>query len=303
VKYIKAYSFLIFFSLGSLSDVFSQEQTAQITILYDAFGNDSPLKQGWGFSALVEYRGKRVLFDTGGDNDIFEYNVKTLGVDLTRLDMVVLTHRHGDHTSGLNYVLSINPGVKIYTPLEGGAFGTPINPALMKLIQVKVESVPKDLRYFDGNPPERMTFGTPWPGADFIQIREQTEVMPGFFLFTTTSDIAGTKEMNEISMALRTPRGIVLIVGCSHPGIGKILDAASKINPQIYSVFGGFHLVDMPQPGVAALARSFRDKWKIGRMAPGHCTGQYAFSEFIRVYGTRFDHAGLGSITSLPVIK
>ncbi|MDO8991529.1 MBL fold metallo-hydrolase [Daejeonella sp.] len=300
MKQIKVYFFAIFLPLITLSAVFSQEQPARITILYDAFGKASPLKRGWGYSALVEYAGKRVLFDTGGDNDKFAYNVKALGLDLSRLDLVVLSHRHGDHTSGLNYVLSINPGVKIYTPSEGGAFGTPISPALLKLIQVRVEAVPEDLRYFDGNPPEKMSFGTPWPGAKFIQIREPTEVLPGFFLFSTTSDVSGTKEMNEISMAIRTPRGIVLISGCSHPGIEKIIETASKIDSRIYSILGGFHLVDVSDSGVTGLARSFRDKWKIERMAPSHCTGQLAFSEFIRVYGDKFDHAGLGSIISLP---
>src|SRR5262245_64916631 len=76
----------------------AQEPPARVTILYDAFGKASTLKRGWGYSALVEYGGKRVLFDTGGDKDDFAYNVKTLGIDLTRLDFVVLTHRHGDHT-------------------------------------------------------------------------------------------------------------------------------------------------------------------------------------------------------------
>ena len=65
----------------------------QITVLYDAFGKPSTLKRGWGYSTLVEYSGKRVLFDTGSDGDDFAYNVRTLGVDLTRLDFVVLSHR------------------------------------------------------------------------------------------------------------------------------------------------------------------------------------------------------------------
>lgn len=300
MKHLKANFYLILVSLITLNDVFSQELPARVTILYDAFGKASQLKQGWGYSALVEYAGKRVLFDTGGDNDIFAHNVKTLGVDLTRLDLVVLTHRHGDHTSGLNYVLSLNPGVKIYTPSEGGAFGTPISPALLKLIHGRVEAVPAELRYFNGNPPSTMTVGTPWPGANFIQIREPSEVLPGFLLFSTTSDITGTREMNEISMAVRTPRGIVLISGCAHPGIEKILETASKIDSRIYSVLGGFHLVDVSDSGITSLTRSFRDKWKIERMAPGHCTGQFAFSEFIKTYGDKFDHAGHGSVITLP---
>jgi 7,8-dihydropterin-6-yl-methyl-4-(beta-D-ribofuranosyl)aminobenzene 5'-phosphate synthase len=65
-------------------------------------------------------------------------------------------------------------------------------------------------------------------------------------------------------------------------------------------VFGGFHLVDVTDAEVSRMASSFRDKWKIERMAPGHCTGQFAFSEFIRTYGSKFDRAGLGSVIVLP---
>ena len=272
----------------------------QMTVLYDAFGKPSTLKRGWGYSALVEYAGKRVLFDTGNDGNDFAHNVRTLGVDLTRLDFVVLSHRHGDHISGLHHVLSVNPGVKIYTPIEPAGFGTPTSPGLMKLIQRKVDSLPEDMCYFGGNPPEKHVAGTPWPGADFVQIRQPTEVLPGLFLFSTRSDATGFKEMNEISMAIRTPQGAVLIVGCSHAGIETILEAASKIDSRIYSVIGGFHLVDVADAEVSRMASSFRDKWKIERMAPGHCTGQFALSELIRVYGSKFDHAGIGSVIAIP---
>jgi 7,8-dihydropterin-6-yl-methyl-4-(beta-D-ribofuranosyl)aminobenzene 5'-phosphate synthase len=102
-------------------------------------------------------------------------------------------------------------------------------------------------------------------------------------------------------MAVRTPHGLILVVGCSHPGIEKILGTASKIDSRIYSVFGGFHLVDISDTEVTQMVSRFRDHWKIERMAPGHCTGQFAFAEFIRVYGAKFDHAGLGSVTALPL--
>jgi len=59
-----------------------------------------------------------------------------------------------------------------------------------------------------------------------------------FWLFSTQSDVTGTKEMNEISLAIKTPLGLALMVGCSHPGIEKILEAATKIEPRVYSVFG-----------------------------------------------------------------
>ena len=90
----------------------------RITILYDAFGPPSSLKMDWGFAALIEYNGRRILFDTGNNARIFEHNVNQLNVDLTKLDAVVISHRHGDHTSGLNYLLKANPTVKIYAPLR-----------------------------------------------------------------------------------------------------------------------------------------------------------------------------------------
>src|SRR5271170_6034511 len=98
----------------------------KVTILYDAFGESTQLTKDWGFSALVEHNGKRILFDTGNNAATFEHTVKALGVDLTKLDFVVISHRHADHTTGLRYVLSLNPKVTVYVPSDGGnGFGGP----------------------------------------------------------------------------------------------------------------------------------------------------------------------------------
>lgn len=93
----------------------------------------------------------------------------------------------------------------------------------------------------------------------------------------------------------------MLVVGCSHPGIERILETATKVEPRIYAVFGGFHLVDMSDAQVTELVQAFHDKWKIERLAAGHCTGQFAFAEMIRIYGASFDPAGVGSVIPLPV--
>ena len=59
------------------------QSPARVTVIYDAFGKPSPLKRGWGYAALIEYGGRRILFDTGGQGEDFARNVKTLGLDLT----------------------------------------------------------------------------------------------------------------------------------------------------------------------------------------------------------------------------
>src|SRR5262249_33018789 len=100
------------------------ETPNRVTILYDSFGKSPSVTMDWGFAALVEYGGKRILFDTGNNASIFEHNVKALGVDLGNLDFVVMSHRHGDHMGGLAYLLKVNPTVKIYAPKErSGVYG------------------------------------------------------------------------------------------------------------------------------------------------------------------------------------
>jgi len=131
----------------------AQTGAAQITLLYDAFGKTSTLTKDWGFAALIEYGGKRILFDTGNNAEIFAHNVEAAGIDLKQLDFVVISHRHGDHTSGLNYLLKVNPEVKIYVPQENfGVFGA----ALPGTFYRRNDSLPADMRYFGGKPPDAL---------------------------------------------------------------------------------------------------------------------------------------------------
>jgi 7,8-dihydropterin-6-yl-methyl-4-(beta-D-ribofuranosyl)aminobenzene 5'-phosphate synthase len=277
----------------------AETPAARVTVLYDAFGKPSPLKTGWGYASLIEYGGRRILFDTGGNGADFAHNVNTLGIDLKNLDFVVLSHRHNDHTAGLTHVLQENASVPVYTPVEGAGFNAPLSAPLMNMLRRPIASLPEELRYYGGNLPAEIRSEPPWP-AHFIQITATKEVLPGFFLFSTRSETPGTREMNEVSLVIKTPKGSVLIVGCSHPGIETIVEAAAKIDPQIYSVFGGFHLVDVPDITVTEMLTRFRDKWRIERIAAGHCTGQFAFTEMIRIFGANFDHAGVGSVIALP---
>jgi 7,8-dihydropterin-6-yl-methyl-4-(beta-D-ribofuranosyl)aminobenzene 5'-phosphate synthase len=274
---------------------FAQEPR-RITILYDAFGSPSALVKDWGFAAFVEYDGRRILFDTGNDSRIFAHNVKELGVDLARLDAVVISHRHGDHTSGLNHLLEVNPGVKIYAPQEGAFFKSRIPEGFLK----RSPDVPPDLRYYDGKAPERWVSGTPWEKGNFQIVAKTAEIFPGFFLVPVRSQKPGTMEMNEVSLAIRTPKGLAVVVGCSHPGVEKILEEAAKIDPRLYTVTGGFHLVLTHQDDVQRTAATLRDTLKVERVAPGHCTSELGFLVFLDQFKERFDRAGLGAVIALP---
>jgi 7,8-dihydropterin-6-yl-methyl-4-(beta-D-ribofuranosyl)aminobenzene 5'-phosphate synthase len=268
----------------------------RITILYDAFGKSDAMKKDWGFAALVEINGKRILFDTGDNPEIFAHNVKAAGVDLTKLDFVVMSHRHGDHMGGLTYLLSVNPKVKIYAPKEGfGVYGSSLPSSFYR----KNDALPPDMRYYSGAPPEIMKFGSAWPTANFELIDKTTEVAPGVTLIALVSDAPGTKELKELSLAINTPDGVVVVVGCSHPGIEAIVAEAAKINPRVRFIAGGFHLVVAQDPAIEKVASSLRDTWKVEWIAPGHCTGEYTFAALKQSFGGHYVYAGLGTVIEL----
>lgn len=95
-------------------------QENRIINIYDAFGKEITGSQlSWGFSAFIQYDGHVILFDGGMSADILAGNATALGVDLRKVGIAVLSHRHPDHASGLDYLLEINPGVKLYLPKDG----------------------------------------------------------------------------------------------------------------------------------------------------------------------------------------
>lgn len=274
------------------ADAAAAPAPARITVLYDAFGRDPALRKDWGYSAFIEAGGRRILFDTGNSPEVLEANARAKGVDLSRLDFVVMSHRHGDHMGGLAYLLRVNPGVSIYAPKEGfGVYGSDLPSSFYR----KDESLPAEWRYFGGQPPDTMRFGAAWPQAHFKLIDKTTEIAPGVHLVALVSDKPGTMELRELSLALDTPDGMVVVVGCSHPGIDRIVEAVAKINPRIALVAGGMHLVVAKDEEIARIATLLHDQYKVGWIAPGHCTGEPTFKALQAAFSDHDLYAGGGT--------
>jgi len=272
------------------------ETPNRVTILYDSFGKAPALTLDWGFAAVVEYGGKRILFDTGNNARIFEQNVKALGVDLQKIDFVVISHRHADHTSGITYLLTVNPRVNIYVPDEPwGLFARGVKNDFYR----KDPSLPADMRYYGGHPPEILEAGTPWPGGNFVPISQKTEVAPGLFILPGVSTTPGTLELKELSLAIKSPQGLILIVGCSHPGVEHILQEASAIDPHVHILLGGLHQIQKPDPEVERIATVLHDQYKLDLVAPGHCTGEPEFAALKKIFGDHYLYAGAGTVIEL----
>jgi 7,8-dihydropterin-6-yl-methyl-4-(beta-D-ribofuranosyl)aminobenzene 5'-phosphate synthase len=163
----------------------------------------------------------------------------------------------------------------------------------------KKDQIHAGFKYYDGGPPDVMRFGSAWPGANLLLVDKNTEITPDIHLIALVSDKPGTLELHELSLAINTPDGMVIVVGCSHPGIDKFVEAAGTINPQIHLIAGGFHLVVASDSDIEKIVTALRDRFKVEYVAPGHCTGEPAFTALKKAFGDRYLYAGLGTTLAL----
>ncbi len=139
----------------------------------------------------MKYNGKTILFDAGTNADIFKKNVEALNIDLTQIDFAVASHSHFDHINGFDYLLEINPDVKIYFPFDM-FWGANIPFNLMGQDSTIADSLEKRMQYFDGRF-ESYKFnqtGRFWK-ANIEFIKNSQEIEPGIKLITTSSPYMG----------------------------------------------------------------------------------------------------------------
>lgn len=250
----------------------------QITVLFDEPAV-APLAGGWGYSALVEYHGKRILFDAGGNAGALRSNAKALGIDLGKLDAVVISHDDSDHYAGLEAVLASNPRVKVYVPeSESGAFSTAVFTHVIRFIQSAIPG------QHIVDPPAQ---------ANYVRVREAAVVAPGARLIVLPF---ASGDRREQALLLDVPRGVVLLTGCAHPGL---IDFAKHASAPVRLAAGGFHLMTASEPDIRRAVQTYQSAG-IESVSPGHCTGVFATRELRRVYGSHFEAAGVGGTIPLP---
>ncbi len=293
-----------------------------ITNLYDAFSKDASLTKDFGFSCITKYNGKTILFDAGSNATIFRTNTAKLGIDLTKIDIVIISHGHFDHLNGIDYLLQVNPDVKIYFPYDI-FWGAPVPfDATGQEAQIK-DSLPTHMRYFDGG---STTFIIPQSGrfwnANIEFVKTSKEILPGLNLIATSSQymgyfscypgksfVAGTfdkthdacknSDLPELSLSMKTEKGEILIVGCSHTGIEKIVkQTQTTTKNNIELVYGGFHMIPFDRIQTTQLVNVLKNDLKVHRVAPAHCTGHLAFHVLKETYQNDYLYAGLGETIS-----
>ncbi len=296
-----------------------QVATAGVTMtnLYDAFGKERDgLTYDFGFSTIVEYKGKTILFDTGTNANIFEGNLRSLKVDLRKVDIVIISHGHYDHMGGMEYLLRVNPEVKVYLPNDFFSIGAPAKFPFREPVPEIAKTLPKDEQYFRGAAGVEGMMSDPtgtFSKWNIEYITEPKEVLPGVTIVPTTSSLMGTfvkyppfEEspqligMPELSVSFATPNGQIIISGCSHTSIESIIQEVKKVRKEkILLVSGGFHLIPYGRNYIEPLAKRMRDEYGVEFVAPAHCSGHLAFSAFRAVFGEKYKFFGLGETIKL----
>ncbi|MGC1239957.1 MAG: MBL fold metallo-hydrolase [Chryseosolibacter sp.] len=305
--------------IGSISNaqVASDATGVSLTNAYDAFGKQNKsLTQDFGFSCIVEYKGTTILFDAGTDTKLFEQNIKSLKIDLRKIDVAVLSHGHYDHMGGLDHLISVNPNVKIYLPYDFFSLGAPTRFPFKEDEPALAKTLAKDEQYFRGEQVIEGMVTVPtgrfWKG-NVEYLKDPKEILPGITLIPSTSTLMGTFikyppfednpqfiGMPELSASFLTEKGQIIIAGCSHSTIEAIIEAVLKVsNNKIYLVGGGFHLIPYNRVYIEGLAQRMKDVYKIELVAPAHCTGHLGFSVFQKTFGEGYRFFGLGESIKL----
>ncbi len=247
---------------SSRPDTASATRTDMI-ITYDNNTYDSRLRTDHGFSCVIRQPDRTILFDTGANGTILLGNMEKLDIDPREIDMVVLSHIHGDHVGGLGSFLERNNAVMVYMPV----------------------SFPEDIK----GEVRRC-------GAELTEVRQTQEIAPGVY---TTGELG--RDIIEQSLVLTTAEGLVVVTGCAHPGVVNVVRKAIEMAPDqgVHLVMGGFHLQGASADQIASSIDSFEDLG-VEKVGPCHCSGDRARRMFKERYGHNYVEVGVGKIVPLP---
>jgi len=233
-----------------------EERSGTLTILYDNNPYDDRCMTDWGFSCLIELEDETILFDTGGDPGVLAHNMDALGVDIAEIDCVVLSHRHGDHVGGIDVVLDANLDVMVYLP----------------------ETFPYHIKS-----------SIRVNGAEVVETSNSTLVCGGV---ATTRVLDANPD--EQALMVNSPLGLILVTGCSHPGVENLArDALNLTGGEIRLAIGGYHLGGATRAQLEALVEEMKELG-VMNVAPTHCSGDLARQVFGEGYGEDYLGVGVG---------
>lgn len=283
----------------------------KVTVLSTMLAGDPERGIGeWGFAALVEADGERLLIDTGARPETVLRNAQELGVDLSTVEHVVLTHNHGDHVGGLATlrtalrgrnpralaVAHVAPPIFWSRPRPGGVEGNGLlrERAAYEAAGGRFVSHPAAHELLPG---VWFTGPVPRPNAE----RNWGPAVKGRGLGVVRSPDGEVEDIvqEDASVVIATPKGLVVITGCGHAGVVNIVTKAQQVVPgaDLHAIVGGLHLFAATDSTLAWTGRELKAR-RVAHLLGVHCTGLEAAHRLRALLGLPREAVATGAVGS-----
>ena len=254
-------------------------QTLKVTVLSTMLTGSSQGIGEWGFAALVEVDGKRWLVDTGARAETVLENAAELGLDLSDITDVVITHNHADHTGGLltlrRELKTRNPDALSRAHVGAGIFEPRLQPDgkdTNGLMPLKAAYEAMGGAFVTHEKPEELMPGV-WFSGPVPRIHSERN-WSGSLKVRTAAGLVEDTVAEDSAIVIETAQGLVVVTGCGHAGIVNIIDYARKTvgDAPVHAVIGGLHLFAATDEQLAWTAARLREAG-LAHLLGAHCTG------------------------------
>jgi len=263
---------------------------------------DENLKSEHGLSIYIETEQHKILFDTG-QSDLFLQNAKNLNIDLTEVDIVVISHGHYDHLGGLIPFLKYNQKAKVYLKKE--------------MFDFQYFSIRKEKKKQIGYSDDLLKYNNRFVFVDnkhhffdnlyFIADIDRNYPLPkgNKILFKETEGQLIRDDFNhELIFVINSLNGLYVFCGCAHNGILNTVSTVQRLLPDfaIHKVIGGFHLIEKNEfietetdNEIVTIASELKQLSSGAAYYTGHCTGNHAFNLMSNILGQNLEKLTIGS--------
>jgi 7,8-dihydropterin-6-yl-methyl-4-(beta-D-ribofuranosyl)aminobenzene 5'-phosphate synthase len=232
-----------------------------VTVIYDNYVHREGMKADWGYSVVIGGLESTILFDTGAKPDLFRENFAKTGLDAGTIDILAISHEHWDHVGGVSAFVKMKTGIPVLLP---HSVSTPVRAQMAHY------------------------------GLKPLLVKDAAMICQ--HLYTSGEFDCSIAEQ---ALVLDTKNGLVVMTGCSHPGIVRMVrEIRQTFNKDVVMLFGGFHLMDKSDSEMAEIIAALKSLG-VERCGATHCTGEKQIKLIREAFGDSYIELGTGNTITI----